>query len=569
MRYHVLAVDYDGTLAHDGVVDQPTIEALERIGESGRKLVLVTGRRLEPLLEIFPRLGMFHLVVAENGAFLFNPKDKSESLIAAPPSEKLAASLARRGVEPVEYGRVIVATWRPHEHAVLEAISELSLELQIIFNKDAVMILPSGINKAVGLRAALLELGVSPLNTVAVGDAENDLTMLAACGVSVAVGNALESVKSASDIVLEAPRGAGVTELINRLLQTDLMEVDARAAKRVVFGKVAENESLELPVIGGSMLITGGPGGGKSKLAIAFLEQLISRGAQACIIDPEGDYQSTEHAVVLGTADRAPEIEEVVRALENPNEHCIVSIFAIEKKDRPDYFNRLYMGLAELRSRTGHPHWIIIDEAHYAIPRERTSVPNLLKTELEGLMLVTAYPDRVASEVLKSVEWIVCVSDDPRESMSVCGQIVGAVVASIPEPPSDTQYRALAWQRGQKDPIWFIPASTRAENVRHQHSYFEGELEMGQRFVFRGPESKLALQAKNVSIFIQLAEGVDEETWNYHLRRHDYSTWFHDVIHDHDMATNLRMIEQADELSASRSRERVLECIRERFEEKL
>jgi len=129
MRYHVLAVDYDGTLAHDGVVDQPTIEALERLGESGRKLVLVTGRRLEPLLEIFPRLGMFHLVVAENGALLFNPKDKSESLIAAPPSEKLAASLARRGVEPVEYGRVIVATWRPHEHAVLEAISELSLEL--------------------------------------------------------------------------------------------------------------------------------------------------------------------------------------------------------------------------------------------------------------------------------------------------------------------------------------------------------------------------------------------------------------------------------------------------------
>lgn len=192
-----------------------------------------------------------------------------------------------------------------------------------------------------------------------------------------------------------------------------------------------------------------------------------------------------------------------------------------------------------------------------------------LKTELEGLMLVTAYPDRVASEVLNSVEWIVCVSDDPRESMSVCGQIVGAVVASTPEPPSDTQYRALAWQRGQQDPIWFIPASTRAENVRHQHSYFEGDLEPGQRFVFRGPESKLALQAKNVSIFLLLAEGVDDETWNFHLRRHDYSTWFHDVINDHDIATNLRMIEQADELSASQSRERVLECIRERFDEKL
>ena len=67
MRYHVLATDYDGTLAHNGRVDRPTVEALRRIKESGRKLVLVTGRELDELLDVFPELDLFHRVVAENG----------------------------------------------------------------------------------------------------------------------------------------------------------------------------------------------------------------------------------------------------------------------------------------------------------------------------------------------------------------------------------------------------------------------------------------------------------------------------------------------------------------------
>lgn len=50
MRYVALATDYDGTLAHHGVVDGPTLEALRRLKESGRRLVLVTGRELPELL---------------------------------------------------------------------------------------------------------------------------------------------------------------------------------------------------------------------------------------------------------------------------------------------------------------------------------------------------------------------------------------------------------------------------------------------------------------------------------------------------------------------------------------
>lgn len=567
MKYHVLAVDYDGTIAHDGQVDCETIEALKRLKASGRRLVLVTGRRLEPLFEILPDIQLFDRIVAENGAVLYDPADKRERLLASSPSPRFAARLHELGVEPVEFGRVIVAMWRPHEHAALEAISELNLELQIVFNKDAVMVLPSGVNKSVGLQAAISDMGFSRLNVVAVGDAENDLTMLEAAGASGAVSNALDSVKAAADIVLSHARGQGVSELIERVLATDLIELPVRESRKIKVGRYSTDDTLELPLLGESLLITGGPGGGKSKLAIAFVEQLAPRGAQACIIDPEGDYQGVGSAVILGTADRAPEIEEVVRALENPSDHCIVSLFAVEKKNRPDYFNRLFMALAELRSRTGHPHWIIIDEAHYAVPRERTSLPNLLKTELEGLMFVTAYADRLAPEVLNSVGWIICVSDDPHESILVSRQIIGSG-AVIPEPPEEKEKRALVWKNGSHEPVWFIPTSTDADNFRHQHSYLEGELEPTQRFVFRGPESKLNLQAQNISIFLQLLEGIDEETYLFHLVRNDYSTWFDDVIHDDVIAAKLKEIEGSKE-PAMESRLMILQVIRERFAAKL
>jgi len=113
---------------------------------------------------------------------------------------------------------------------VLNAIRELGLEWHVIFNKGSVMALPSGVTKATGLYPALEELGISPLQTVGVGDAENDHAFLRLCGVSVAVANALPAVKAAADIVTEGARGAGVTELIERMLGDELADVKPRAS---------------------------------------------------------------------------------------------------------------------------------------------------------------------------------------------------------------------------------------------------------------------------------------------------------------------------------------------------
>lgn len=222
MKHHVLATDYDGTLAHDGLVPESTVAALYRLRESGRKCILVTGRRLPPILELFPEVSVFDRVVAENGALMYDPHSGQETLLAKAPPEGFIETLRSRGVGGLEVGRCIVATWRPFDTICDEVIVQHQLDWQITFNKDAVMLLPRGINKASGLARALDSLGSSSLNAVAVGDAENDADMLRSCQVAVAVENALQTVKEMADLVMTGPRGAGVEELIERILEHGL-----------------------------------------------------------------------------------------------------------------------------------------------------------------------------------------------------------------------------------------------------------------------------------------------------------------------------------------------------------
>jgi len=178
MRYLALAADYDGTLAKDGAVAPSTVAALEQVAASGRKLILVTGRELPELLAIFPHIDLFDRVVAENGALLYRPATKETEPLGPPPPGAFVEELRRRRIEPLAVGRSIVATLTPNATAVLEAIQALGLEMQLIFNKNAVMVLPANVNKASGLVIALEELALSPHNVVAIGDGENAHAML-------------------------------------------------------------------------------------------------------------------------------------------------------------------------------------------------------------------------------------------------------------------------------------------------------------------------------------------------------------------------------------------------------
>lgn len=220
MSYRAVATDYDGTLATDGRVGARTLAALEELRRAAIRLVLVTGRRLDDLATVFPAARLFDAIVGENGAVLALAGEPRRALAPAPPPG-LPAALRAHGV-PFVAGEVVVATWEPHGPALRRALAALRARLEVVPNKEALMVLPPGVDKASGLAAALPSLGVVMEEVVAIGDAENDEVMLRAAGYGVAVANALPSVRAAADLVTRGARGAGVEEIARRLRAGDL-----------------------------------------------------------------------------------------------------------------------------------------------------------------------------------------------------------------------------------------------------------------------------------------------------------------------------------------------------------
>jgi HAD superfamily hydrolase (TIGR01484 family) len=224
MRYRALATDYDGTLADDGRVAPSTLDALLRLFENGCRIVLATGRELDDLRGVFPQYALFDRVVAENGAVVYDPATRTEKVLGEAPEETFVARLRELGVAPLSVGRAIVATREPHQERVRKVIRELGLRREVILNKGAVMVLPADVDKARGLRTALDDLGISPADAVAVGDAENDCALLEGCGLGVAVGNALLALKERAHWITTRASGAGVVELVDRMLASDLRD---------------------------------------------------------------------------------------------------------------------------------------------------------------------------------------------------------------------------------------------------------------------------------------------------------------------------------------------------------
>jgi hydroxymethylpyrimidine pyrophosphatase-like HAD family hydrolase len=382
MRYHLLATDYDGTLATDGRITPATHVALRALLASGRKLVLLTGRDLDELLAVHPDLEIFERVVAENGALLYRPSTKERRRLADPPPPAFMAALRRRGVTPLAAGEVIVATREPHEAAVLETIRDLGLELQVIFNKGAVMVLPAGVTKATGLKAALEELKISPHNVVGVGDAENDHSFLRLCERSAAVGGALPALRDTADLVLRGDAGAGVEELVTALIENDLATTRSPDSQRPKFGLDESGNPVTLEPYGGCILVCGASASGKSTVARRVIESLQQLKYQLCIIDPEGDYEEQPGAVVVGKPDAEPRRDEVMQLLEDYGVNGVVCMTGVPISDRPRYFSALLSDLLQLRGRYGRPHWLVIDEAHHLFPAEWQTPNGLLPETL-------------------------------------------------------------------------------------------------------------------------------------------------------------------------------------------
>jgi HAD superfamily hydrolase (TIGR01484 family) len=566
MRYLALCCDYDGTLAHHGKMDASTIAALERVVESGRRLVLVTGRELDDLQRVLPRLDLFERVVAENGALLYTPATREEQRLAPQPSEQLVHALQQRNVTPLSVGRAIIATWEPHETTVLETIRELGLELQVIFNKGAVMVLPSGINKATGLKAALDSLGLSPRNAIGIGDAENDHAFLTMCECSVAVANALPAVKQAADIVTAADHGAGVVELANELIAEDLAGRAASLKRhRIPLGRDTAGRELSIEPYGSSVLVAGTSGSGKSTVATGLVERLAERGYSYCIIDPEGDYQALPGAASLGTPARAPSVDEAMQLLER-RENAVLNLVGMRLADRPGFFLSLLPRLQAQRAQTGQPHWLVIDETHHLLPAARQPAPLAFPERMHGVLQISVHPDLIAPRALASVDVVLSIGKEPLANLRQFAKATGRTFDLSETEPELGRGDAMVWMEKEAPvPMRVALIPSRAEHKRHIRKYAEGELGPDRSFWFRGPEGKLNLRAQNLIVFLQLADGVGDETWEFHKSRGDYSRWFAEGIKDDELAAEVRHIEELDGLPSAETRDLMRKAIEQKY----
>lgn len=561
MYFIALATDYDGTLAHDGIVSKKTLSALEQLKKTGRKLILVTGRELPDLQQVFPEIGLFDKVVAENGALIYTPASEEERTISPAPAPDLVARLKKRGVKPISVGRSIVATWEPHQATVLEVIKKLGLELEIIFNKGAVMILPSGINKAAGLAAALQDLRLSPRNVVGIGDAENDHAFLRACGCSVAVDNALPAVKDTADFVTRGARGKGVEELIGKLIKHD-RELVRKSRDGILLGTAAGKETYLSPT--DTVLIAGSSGIGKSTLATALTERFVETGFQFCIFDPEGDYDGLQGAVRLGDGASAPTKEQLLDLIEKPDTNVVVNGLSLGVNERPDFFAELLPGLGNFRYRTARPHWLVIDEAHHLLPKRRDDTRAILSLELPGTILITVHPEAISTDVLRLVTAVIALGPKATSVIkSFCQETGTKAPKQMASPKGE---RVLFWRpHGNKNPASIKAIEPRQSLKRHSRKYAEGQLDEAGSFYFKGPENAMNLRAHNLMIFAQMAEGIDDKTWEHHLRAGDYSEWFRHQIRDKELARETAAAEKDKKLSAQESRQLVLDAVRRRY----
>ena len=214
MKFGVLALDYDGTIAREGVLDPEVRSAIAEVRARGITVVIVTGRILAELERAAGDLHFVDAVVAENGGVLWFANGHSRQIGRSAPVEFLR-ELERHGL-PFKAGQCVVELDAAAAPEVLAIIRQLELPLVLHFNRERLMVLPQAVSKGAGLREALATLRMSVHNAIAIGDAENDHDLLATCELGVAVSWGSQQLQKAADEVLHGDGPSAVAGYIRQ-----------------------------------------------------------------------------------------------------------------------------------------------------------------------------------------------------------------------------------------------------------------------------------------------------------------------------------------------------------------
>jgi hypothetical protein len=319
---------------------------------------------------------------------------------------------------------------------------------------------------------------------------------------------------------------------------------------------------------GQSIMVCGTSGSGKTTLTTGILERLCEKGYQFAIIDPEGDYQDLDIAVELGSSERSPDPHEVIEVLAEARKNAAINLLGLSVEHRPAFFNELLSQLLQLRSRTGRPHWFVVDEAHHLLPKEWQPANLTMPTDTSGTLYITVHPEAVSPLVRDNVTHVIAVGREPHKTIAAFCKAAGEKCPKVPQIDQLTRGDVLLWRRGDGEARVIRTPRPTQDRKRHSRKYAEGNLGPERSFYFKGPEGKLNLKAQNLFIFLQMADGVDDATWEHHRKQGDYSRWMgedNNGVKDDGLAAEVDRIEKDDRLDAKASRAAVRKAIEERY----
>lgn len=569
MYCRAIACDFDGTGATNGHPAPELYAALAAARAQGMVTLLVTGRVLEEVQRACEELSPFDAVVAENGAVIYLCSLGRTIQIAAPPPEHFLGELRAQGV-PFHTGAVIVGTWEQHAYKLLELIRRFGLDAQLIFNRSALMMLPSGINKATGIRRALEELGRSERNLIAFGDAENDIPMLNVAEIGVAARDSVPAVLALTDDRVSQPGGAGVASYIRKILHPGAV-IPTPGRRAVLLGKDSQGFDVTLPSSGTNVVVSGDPRSGKSWIAGLLAEQLVEKGYRVCIVDPEGDYAPTsERRKVVAFGHEAPLLSPAAAAklLGGEELSVVLTLANLTLEQQVSYFDQLLARLQPLRERTGCPHWIIVDEAQYFF-RAHSPCLKYLGSPTGTFCLVTYRPSLLAGEVYGATGAHILTSTKVEEERYFVTKILQAQHAI--HMPAHEALEALRGSRvgllmaDAKRP-WrvFTPVERVTRHAHHARKYADTRLPDDKAFRFLHAGNDLA--AHNMMEFYQLVRNLPAPSLRHHLLAGDFSRWVADVLGDQQLARGLRKLERSMPAGAIPDPLEILEHIEDHYQ---
>ncbi|MDA8312036.1 MAG: DUF853 family protein [Actinomycetota bacterium] len=544
--YRALAVDFDGTLTEGGVAPAPEVlDALAAARARGLRVLLVTGRILDQLEQTWPAVHeSVDCVVAENGAVL--RAGHWHRLLADPVDQHLDAALSAANV-PFRRGEVLLAAKVVDEPTILTAIRVLELGCQTVANRSELMVVPAGVSKGTGLYHALGHLGLSFHNTIAVGDAENDLPLYERAELAVAVSNAVEPLRELADVVLAEPDGSGVAAFIAGDVVFGKRRVHSKRWT-LRLGDTPEGKPVVLPASQTNVLIAGGTGSGKSYMAGLLTEQLVEAGYSVLVIDPEGDHvglAGLAGVLLVGGGERLPRPDEVLRLLHHRYASVVVDLSTLAPEGTSAYERALLTRVEAHRRRTGLPHWVVIDEADQTVGKTM-SLP-VIEPGQTGYCLATWRPEDLAPDAIAAIDAVIALDSEETSEVVVS---LAAVVGEVPRSEvarlvcSGTGSAVLTRRDLPQRAQLFKVANRSTNHFRHAHKYAGRPLDLDRSFHFRTSATEpTSTLARNLSQLEDVLSRCDPSVLRHHCPRHDFSRWINDVFHDSPLAAKFAVIE--------------------------